>query len=280
VAAFRRGLAESGFVEGRNVTIEERWADGQNDRLPGLLDDLIRRKAAVIVANTAAALAAKATATTIPIVFATGTDPVRDGLVLSYNRPGGNFTGVIFITSDLGSKRLELLRQLAPRATTFAMLVGRSGMETEIERADVQKAAQAFGQQFIVAEVTSQAGIDAAFTKFVERGAGAVLIGTGALTNSYREALVALAARHAIPAMYSLRDYVAIGGLASYGANIADAYHQTGIYAGRILTGEKPADLPVMQSTKFEFVLNLKTAKALGIDVPDKLLAIADEAIE
>jgi putative ABC transport system substrate-binding protein len=280
VAALRRGLTEAGFVDGRNVAIEQRWAEGRDDRLPDLLADLISRNAAVIVANTAGARAAKAAATAAAVVFATGSDPVRDGLVASLNRPGANFTGVVFITSELGTKRLELLRQLAPKATTVAMLVGPSGTETEAERADVQRAAQAFGQQLVVAEATSEAEIEAAFAMFVERAAGALLVGTGAVTNSHQETIVAPAARHAIPTIYSLREYVSIGGLISYGASITDAYRQAGVYAGRILKGEKPADLPVMQSTKFELVLNLKTATALGLEVPDKLLALADEVIE
>jgi putative ABC transport system substrate-binding protein len=280
LAAFRRGLADAGFVDGRNVVIEQRWAEGHNDRLPVLLTDLINRQAAVIVANTAAALAAKAVAATVPVVFATGTDPVRDGLVASLNRPGGNFTGVVFITSELGTKRLELLRQLVPTAATVAMLVGPSGMETEVERADVMKAAQALGLRLISADATSRVELEAAFARFARHPAHAMLVGTGAVTNSHREAIVALAERYSIPAIYSLREYVSIGGLMSYGTSISEAYRQVGIYAGRILKGERPADLPVMQSTKFDLVLNLKTAKALGLDVPDKLLALTDEVIE
>jgi putative tryptophan/tyrosine transport system substrate-binding protein len=280
VAAFRGGLTEVGFIEGRNVAIEQRWAEGRNDRLPALVADLINRQAAVIVANTAGAFAAKAAATTLPVVFATGTDPVRDGLVASLNRPGANFTGVIFITSELGTKRLELLRQIAPQATSVAMLVMPSGKETEFERFDVVKAAQALGLQLLVADATSRPELEAAFATFAQRRADAVLVGTGALTNSHSEAIVALAARHSIPTIYPLREYVSIGGLMSYGASITDAYRQAGIYAGRILKGERPADLPVIQSTKFDLVLNLKTAKALGLDVPDKLLALTDEVIE
>jgi putative tryptophan/tyrosine transport system substrate-binding protein len=280
VAAFRGGLTEVGFIEGRNVAIEQRWAEGRNDRLPALVADLINRQAAVIVANTAGAFAAKAAATTLPVVFATGTDPVRDGLVASLNRPGANFTGVIFITSELGTKRLELLRQIAPQATSVAMLVMPSGKETEFERFDVVKAAQALGLQLLVADATSRPEIEAAFATFAQRRADAVLVGTGALTNSHSEAIVALAARHSIPTIYPLREYVSIGGLMSYGASITDAYRQAGIYAGRILKGERPADLPVIQSTKFDLVLNLKTAKALGLSVPDKLLALTDEVIE
>ena len=280
VAAFRQGLGEAGFVDGRNVAIQQRWAEGRDDRLPALLADLISLKAAVIVANTAGAFAAKAAATTVPVVFATGSDPVRDGLVASLNRPGGNFTGVIFITSELGTNRLELLRQLVPKATTVAMLVMPSGQETELERVDVAKAAQALGLQLVVADATSRPEIEVAFATFAQRRADAVLVGTGALTNSHSEAIVALAARHSIPTIYSLREYVSVGGLMSYGTSITDAYRQAGIYAGRILKGERPADLPVMQSTKFDLVLNLKTAKALGLDVPDRLLALADEVIE
>ena len=280
MAAFRRGLTEIGFIEGRNVAIEERWAEGRNDRLPALVADLISRQAAVIVANTAGAFAAKAAATTVPVVFATGTDPVRDGLVASLNRPGANFTGVIFITSELGTKRLELLRQLVPKATTVAMLVMPSGKETEVERVDVAKAAQALGFQLVVGNATNCSEIETAFATFAQQRADAALIGTGAQTNSHSEAIVALAARHSIPTIYSLREYVSIGGLMSYGASITEAYRQAGIYAGRILKGERPADLPVMRSTKFDLVLNLKTAKALGLDVPDKLLALTDEVIE
>jgi putative ABC transport system substrate-binding protein len=280
LVAFRRGLTEAGYVEGRNVVIEQRWAEGHSDRLPTLLTDLINRQAAVIVANTTAALAAKAGAVTVPVVFATGTDPVRDGLVASFNRPGVNFTGVVFITSELGTKRLELLRQLVPKATTVGMLVMPSGTETEVERVDVAKAAQALGFQLVVANATSRPEIETAFATFAQQRADAALIGTGAQTNSHSEAIVALAARHSIPTIYSLREYVSIGGLMSYGASITEAYRQAGIYAGRILKGERPADLPVMRSTKFDLVLNLRTAKALGLDVPDKLLALTDEVIE
>jgi len=280
VAALRRGLSEAGFVDARNVAIEQRWAEGDDDKLPALLADLVGRRVAVIVANTAGALAAKAAATTVPVVFATGSDPVRDGLVASLNRPGANFTGVTFISSDLGTKRLELPRQLVSRTTTMAMLIGPDVPETIAERADVQKAAQALGQQVVVAQATSLGEIAAAFTAFVERGAGSLFVGTGAFTNSHREAIVALAAHRALPAIYSLREFASIGGLISYGTSITDAYHQAGIYVGRILKGERPADLPVMQSTKFELVLNLRTAKALGLHVPDKLLALADEVIE
>jgi len=280
VARFRDGLTEVGFVEGQNVAIEQRWAEGRDDRLPDLLADLIRRKAAVIVANSPAALAAKATATTTPVVFATGNDPVSDGLVTSLNRPAGNFTGVVFITSMLGSKRLELLRQLVLKAMTIALLMRPNSTETEAERSDVQNAAQALGQRLVIVEVTSEREIEAAFATFAQRGVGGLYVGVGPFLTSNREQIVSLAARHAIPAIYPLREFVSVGGTMSYGASISDAYRQAGIYAGRVLKGEKPADLPVMQSTKFELVLNLKTAKALGLAVPDRLLALADEVIE
>ncbi len=280
VTAFRQGLNEVGFVEGRNVAIEFRYAEGHNDRLPGLLADLIRRPVTVIVGNSPAARAAKAATTTVPIVFAYGGDPVRDGLVASLNRPGGNVTGVVFIAGVLGAKRLELLRQLLPKATTIAVLVNPNTPDTEAERSDVQAAAQALGQQLIILDASSDRDIETAFATFVQRGAGALLVGTGTFTFSNRERLVAIAARHALPASYAGREFVSTGGLMSYAASIPDAYRQVGIYAGRILKGENPADLPVMRSTKFEFVLNLKTAKTLGLDIPPALLALADEVIE
>ena len=232
---------------------------------------------AVIVGNVVAAVAAKAATTTVPIVFATGSDPVRDGLVTSLNRPGGNVTGVNFFAAVLGAKRLELLRQLVPKATTIAVLVNPNNPDTEAERRDVQAAAQALGQQLIFFDATNAGDIETAFALFVRRGAGALISVGGAFIFSNRERLIALAARHGLPAIYSLRDFVVAGGLMSYGASITDAYRQVGIYAGRILKGEKPGDLPVMRSTKFEFVINLKTAKTLGLEVSDRVLALADE---
>jgi putative ABC transport system substrate-binding protein len=280
MTAFRLGLKEAGFVEGQNVAIEFRSAEGHSDRLPALVADLIRRPSAVIVGNTLSALAAKAATTTVPIVFATGGDPVMDGLVTSLNRPGGNITGVSFFIAMLGAKRLELLRQLVPKATTIAMLVTPSLPQALAERRDVQAAAQAIGQQLLVLDVSSARDIEPAFATFVQRGAGALLVGSGSFSFSHREHIVALAARHALPASYPLRDFAAAGGLMSYGTSFTDAYRQAGIYTGRILKGEKAGDLPVMRSTKFEFVLNLKTTMALGLDIPPTLLALADEVIE
>jgi len=280
VAAFRQGLNEAGFVEGQNVAIEYRWAENQLDRLPVLVADLVRLPVAVIVVNAPAARAAKGATTTVPIVFVTGSDPVKDALVVSLNRPGGNITGVTFLGGQLGAKRLELLRQLVPKTTTIGVLVNPSSPETEVERKDLQVAAQAIGQQLIILDVNSDRDIEMAFATFVQRGVGALLIGSGPFLTSHREQLVALAARHALPAGYDLRDFVVAGGLMSYGASITDAYRQVGIYAGRILKGEKPADLPVMQSTKFEFVINLKTAKALSLTVPQIMQMTADEVIE
>jgi putative ABC transport system substrate-binding protein len=280
VVAFGQGLKEAGFVEGQNVAIEYRYADNQIDRLPALLADLISRRVAAIVVNNGAAAAAKAATTTIPIVLAVGGDPVRDGLVASLNRPGGNITGVSFLGGQLGSKRLELLHQLVPKATTMGMLVDPGSPETEAEQKSVQAAAQGMGLQLIILDIRSDGDVEAAFATLVQRGAGAVLMGPGAFLTSKRVHLVALAARHGLPASFVQREDVLAGGLMSYGPSISDAYRQAGIYAGRILKGEKPAELPVMQSTKFEFVLNLKTAKALGLTVPLIMQMTADEVIE
>jgi putative ABC transport system substrate-binding protein len=235
---------------------------------------------AVIVSNVNAALAAKAATKTVPIVFATGSDPIVDGLVASLNRPGGNVTGVSFVSGLLGAKRLEMLRQLVPTGATMAMLVGTDTLEARIERRDVELAAQALGQQLIIVPVSREDEFDDAFTSIVGRGAKTLLVGTGPLLTSNRERLVALAARHAIPTIYTLREFIEVGGLMSYGASIVEAYRQVGIYAGRVLKGEKPEDLPVVQSSKFELVINAQTARTLGLTVPPSLLARADEVIE
>ena len=280
VTAFRQGLKEAGFVEGQNVAIEFRSAENQPDRLPALVADLLGRPVAVIVGDNVSALAANAATKTIPIVFAGGGDPVREGLVASLNRPGGNVTGVNFFTGVLGAKRLELLHQLVPKATTIAVLVNPNTIQTEAERKAVQAAAEAIGRQLLILDVSNERDIETAFATLVQRGAGALLVGSGAFMNSHRERLVALAARHALPAIYAQRETAMAGGLMSYGTSITDAYRQAGIYAGQVLKGEKPADLPVMQSTKFEFVINLKTAKVLGLEMPLSLQASADEVIE
>jgi putative ABC transport system substrate-binding protein len=280
VTAFRQGLKEAGFVEGQNVAIEYRSANNQPNRLPALVTDLIDQRVAVIVGNTESSLAANAATTTIPIVFATGSDPVKDGLVVSLNRPGGNVTGVSFFSAVLGAKRLELLHQIVPRVTIIAMLVSPNTPETEAERKDAQAAARAIGQQLDVFDVTNEHDIETAFATIVQHRAGALLVGTGGFLNTMRERIAALADRNALPASYSQREGVVAGGLMSYGTSITDAYHQVGIYTGRILKGEKPADLPVMQSTKFDLAINLRTAKKLRLNVPPTLLATADEVIE
>jgi putative tryptophan/tyrosine transport system substrate-binding protein len=280
VTAFHQGMKETGYVEGQNVAIEYRSAEGQTDRLPLLVADLLRRQVALIVGNTSAALAAKAATTTVPIVFASGGDPVKLGLVASLNRPGGNVTGVSFISLELGTKHLGLLRELRPGAARIAVLVDPKSPTTEPFVSQVRAAASVIGQQIEVLYVSSDREMETALTTLVHRGADALLVGGGGLMYSRREQIVALAARHRIPAMYILRDYVAAGGLMSYGASTTDAYRQAGIYAGRILKGEKPADLPVVLGAKFELVINLTTAKALGLEVPDRLLALADEVIE
>jgi ABC-type uncharacterized transport system substrate-binding protein len=273
-------MKETGYVEGQNVAIEYRSAEGQTDRLPLLVADLLRRQVALIVGNTPATLAAKAATTTVPIVFVSGGEPVKLGLVASLNRPGGNVTGVSFISLELGTKHLGLLRELRPGAARIAVLVDPKIPTTEPFVSQVRAAASVIGQQVEVLYVSSDREMETALTTLVQRGAGALLVGGCGLMYSGRERIVALAARHRIPAMYILRDYVAAGGLMSYGTNTTDAYRQAGIYAGRILKGEKPGDLPVMLPTKFEFVINVKTAKALGIKISDNLLSLADEVIE
>jgi ABC-type uncharacterized transport system substrate-binding protein len=281
VTAFHQGLNEAGFVEGQNVAIEYRSDEGQTDRLPLLVADLLRRQVALIVSfSTPAALTAKAATTTVPIVFVSGVDPVQLGLVASLNRPGGNVTGVSFVSGELGAKRLGLLRELRPGATRIAVLVDPKWPLTERFVSEVRAAASASGQQIEVFYVASEREIETAFTMLVQRGAGGLLGGIGGLWLSQRERIVALAARHKIPAIYGQREYVEAGGLMSYAASFIEAFRQVGIYAGRVLKGEKPSDLPVVLSTKFELAINLKTARALGLEIPDKLLALADEVIE
>jgi putative ABC transport system substrate-binding protein len=279
VTAFRKGLKEEGFVDGQNISIELRSAENQPDRLQALVADLIRLPVAVIVGNAVAMLAAKAATTTVPIVFAAGGDPVRD-LVGSMNRPGGNVTGVNFFAGLLGAKRLELLRRLVPNATIIGMLVNPLAPNNEAERRDVLDAAQMVGQQLLILDVDSEPAIESAFATFAQRRIDALLVGSGPFLVSYRSLVITLAARNALPASYTLREYATEGGLMSYGASVTDAYHRAGIYAGRILKGEKPGDLPVVRSTKFELVINLKTSKALSLEIPTQLLALADEVIE
>ena len=278
--ALRAGLSESGYDVGRNVAIEHRWADEQRDRLPALADELIRKPVAVIVANSLAALAAKAATTTVPIVFVTGSDPVRDGLVTSFNRPGGNVTGISFLSGGSTGKRLELLRQLVPGAATIGVMIDPRTNEGVVERRDLEAAAKAVGQLLFVIEITPDRDLELAFVSLVERKAGALLIGSGAFLTARQRQLAALALRHKLPAARNLRGFVEAGGLMSYGTSITDAYRQAGLYAGRILKGEKPGGLPVLQSSKFEFVINLATAKALGLAVPMHIHAAADEVIE
>jgi putative ABC transport system substrate-binding protein len=280
VAAFRRGLGELGYIEGRTVAIEYRWTEGQHERLPGLVADLIARRPAVIMATggSAPALAAKAATATIPIVFTGGADPVQAGLVASLSRPGGNATGVVNIEVELTAKRLELLRELVPTAVLIAVLLNPAVAERQV--VEVERAAQTLGQKILLFNAGSEGEFDAAFAAIVERRAGALFISGDPLFTSRRARLVALAAQHAIPASYSFREFPLAGGLMSYGADLLDVHRQAGVYASRILKGEKAADLPILQPTKFNFVINQKTARALGLTVPDKLLAIADEVIE
>jgi ABC-type uncharacterized transport system substrate-binding protein len=282
VAGFRAGLKEAGFVDGQNVTIEFRWAEGHYDRLPGMAADLAGRNVAVLVATggSPSVLAAKAATSIIPIVFTSGIDPVREGFVTSLSHPEGNVTGVNLFATILDGKRLGLLRALIPGVQLIAVLFNPTRPDHTTHMKEVQEAARGVGQQIHILLASNESAINAAFATAVELHAGAMLVGGDPFFNSQRDKIIALAARHTIPTIYEEREHAVAGGLMSYGTNISDGYRQAGVYAGRILKGEKPGDLPVMQLTKFEFVINLKTAKALGIKVPPNLSAEANEIIE
>ena len=279
---FRQGLNEAGFIEGKNVAIEYRSANGQYDRLPALAADLVRRQVTVITANSpVVALAAKAATTTIPIVFSLGSDPVKDGLVANLNRPGGNITGVTFFANVLLAKRLDLLHELLPNAAVIAVLLNPSNTGAERDLNEIQIAARALGVRLVVLRAATENEIDTALANVVQQGASALFVSADAFFNTVaRDRILALAARQAIPVSFAIRSAAAAGALMSYGASIAEVYRQFGMYTGRILKGEKPAEMPVQQPTRFEFVLNLKTAKALGLTISRDMLLVADEVIE
>ncbi len=279
--AFRKGLEEAGYNDGQNVTVEYHWAEGHYDRLPGLAADLVHRQVAVIAAtSTPAALAAKATGTTTPIVFETAGDPLKLGLVTSLNRPGDNVTGVTQLSSELISKRLGLLHDLIPTVNLIGFFVDRADPRAEAQTEDVQEAARGLGLEIYVLNASTESDIDKAFLTLSQVGAGGLLVGTGEFLRRRAEQLVGLAARQNLPAIYQYREFAKAGGLISYGTSLTDSYRQAGVYTGRILKGEKPGDLPVLQATKFDLVINLTTAKGLGLALPAGVLAIADEVIE
>jgi putative ABC transport system substrate-binding protein len=282
VAAFRTGLKESGYVEGQNVTVEFRWAEGQYDRLPRMAADLVRRKVAVLVSTGGipSIAAAKAATSTIPIVFTLGSDPVKLGVVASLSRPGGNVTGINLFTAVLNTKRLGLLRDMVPTAALIAALVNPKNPATESQTKNIEEATRAVGRQVHFLYASSERDLDTALDALARLRAGALIVASDPFFSGQRDHIIALVARYAIPAIYEQREFAAAGGLMSYSGDFAEAYRQAGIYTGRILKGEKPADLPVMQTTKFEFVINLKTAKALGLEVPPGISAQADEIIE
>jgi putative tryptophan/tyrosine transport system substrate-binding protein len=280
LVAFRQGLTETGYVEGRNVTIEYRWAEGHNDRLPALAADLVRRQVTVIAANSQATVVAKAATSTIPIVFITGADPVQVGFVTSLNRPGGNLTGVTSLDTELGRKRLQLLHELLPQAGTIAALVNPTFPGSDVQTRDLQAAASALGLQLHIVHASTERDINTVFANLIRLQASGLVIGNDPFFNSWSEQLGALALRHRMPAIYEFRAFVEAGGLMSYGGSITDLYRLFGVYTGRILKGEKPADLPVQQATKVELIINLKTARALGLTIPLPIIGRADEVIE
>jgi putative tryptophan/tyrosine transport system substrate-binding protein len=280
VAAFRKGLSEAGYTEPNNVVIDFRWAEGRFERLPALASELIQRPVAVLAMLGGSETVAKTLATAIPIVFGTGADPVDAGLVASLNRPGGNITGATFMTASLGAKRLGLLRELVPGAEIVALLANPNRITGPVQIKDVEQAARALGQRLIVLDADSDEKIEAAFAALAREHVAGLLVGADSFFDTRRERLVALAAQHRVPAVYQFREYALAGGLMSYGTSITEMYRLAGVYVGRVLKGEKPADLPVVQVNKFELVINLKTAKALGVNISDNLMSLADEVIE
>jgi ABC-type uncharacterized transport system substrate-binding protein len=282
VAAFHRGLKEASYIEGQNVDIEYRWAEGQPDRLPALAAEFVQRRVSVIVATGGnnPAIAAKAATSTIPIVFTSNDDPRKYGLVASLNRPGGNVTGVSWFSAELGPKRLDLLHDLVPNVMTVALLLNPNNAETARQPAELQEAARVLGMQIVILHASIVSDIDNAFSTIIQDRIGALVVAADSFLASRREQITTLAARHAVPAIYVNREMAGAGGLMSYGNSLADGYRRAGIYTARILKGEKPADLPVDQATKFELIINLKAARALGLEIPSRLLALADEVLE